>query len=79
MCISLSVCSEAIVDDGGVSFLSQDGCSERCLELFLSWNAFFNRKTCRKVKNDNDICPLLTVCMLVNIFLDITKWSILCP
>lgn len=32
MCISLSVFSEVIDDDGGVSFLSQEGCNERYME-----------------------------------------------
>lgn len=59
MCISLSVFSEVIVDDGGVSFLSQDGYSERCRECTFIGMHFLNRETCSKVKNDKDICLII--------------------
>lgn len=58
MCISLSGFSEVIVDDGAVSFLSQD--SERCRECtFIGLSFFFNRETGSKVKNNKDICPVI--------------------
>lgn len=71
------VFSEMIVDGGGVSFLSQDGCAERCMETSFVGMHFFNRETCSKVKNNTDTCPLLFISTLVNIFCDMTKWSIL--
>ena len=69
-----SAFSEVAVD-GGVRFVSQDGCSEKCAELSFC-GCVFNREACKEL---GIVVSIFDISMLVYVFSDINKLHILCP